>query len=354
MISSILIQSYYTEDAMAEMPLVRIHGVEDVRLDTVPEPGCGDADVLVRVAACGICGSDLGYIAMGGLTPPGQPMPLGHELSGVVAATGSRVNHVEIGQRVVVNPTANGTDIGNGGPEGGFAPLLRVTGAAQHPEAVLPIPDCISFDEAALVEPLAVAMHAVNQSGIRSGQSALVFGAGPIGLCAVTVLRHYGVSRIVVADRSARRLEIATELGASDTCLVGEQDLEALLRSRHGEARHYGMPVAGTDVYIEATGVGAVLEQAIALAKPRARIVVVGVHKAPITLNPLDLLVKELHLVGSMAYPDEFPAVIDMLAGGAVNSDALVTHHFPLDDFTRALAVARDPERAAKVMIRVS
>ncbi|MCZ6830356.1 MAG: zinc-binding dehydrogenase [Gammaproteobacteria bacterium] len=339
---------------MNSMPLVQIHGVDDVRLDRVPEPEHAADDVLVRVAACGICGSDLGYIAMGGLTPPGQPMPLGHELSGVVAAVGANVTHLEIGQRVVVNPTANGTDIGNGGPEGGFAPLLRVTGVAQHPASVLPLPDHIGFHHGALVEPLAVAMHGVNQSGIQPGQSAMVFGAGPIGLCTVIVLRYFGVENIVVADQSPHRLDIARQLGASSTCNVKQQNLNELLRQEQGEALHYGMPVAGTDVYIEATGVGAVLEQAIALARPGARVVVLGVHKAPIQLNPLDLLIKELHLIGSMAYPEEFPAVIEMLASGAVDISALISHQFELQDFMQALAVAKNPQLAAKVMININ
>jgi 2-desacetyl-2-hydroxyethyl bacteriochlorophyllide A dehydrogenase len=339
---------------MSNMPLVQIHGVDDVRLDSVAEPGITANDVLVRVAACGICGSDLGYIAMGGLTPPGQPMPLGHELSGEVAAVGVNVTHLAVGERVVVNPTANGTDIGNGGPEGGFAPLLRVTGAAQYPASVLALPEQIGFHQGALIEPLAVAMHGVNQSGVQAGQSVLVFGAGPIGLCAVVVLRYFGIGNICVADQSPHRLAIARKLGASSTCNVNEEDLAEILRRDQGETTHYGMPVAGTDIYIEATGVGAVLEQAIALARPGARVVVLGVHKAPIQLNPLDLLIKEMHLIGSMAYPDEFPAVIEMLCSGDVDVSPLISHQFELHDFMQALAVAKDPQRAAKVMINIS
>jgi 2-desacetyl-2-hydroxyethyl bacteriochlorophyllide A dehydrogenase len=338
---------------MHSMPLVQIHGVGDVRIDRVDRPQPGPDDVVIDVTNCGICGSDLGYIAMGGLTPPGQPMPLGHELSGVISALGAKVSHLKQGQRVVVNPTANGTDIGNGGSEGGFAPQLLVTGVKTNPDAVLALPDCLDFEQGALVEPLAVAMHAINQSRIKPGQTALVFGAGPIGLCAVIVLRFYGVEKIVVADQAPRRLAIAEQLGAGATCNVLEQDLNEVLQAQHGVAQYYGMPVAGTDVYIEATGVGAVLEQAIALAKPGAGVVVVGVHKAPIQLNPLDLLMKELHLTGSMAYPEEFPAVIDMLSSGEVDVSPLISHRFALADFLQALEVAKDPQQAAKVMIQV-
>lgn len=339
---------------MESMPLVQIHGVNDVRLDQVECPRAGPDDVLVRVAVCGICGSDLGYIAQGGLTPPGVPMPLGHELSGTVEAVGGNVSHVRPGQRVVVNPMANRHSIGNGGGEGGFAPLLLVRDAATAPGAVAPLPDNLGFEEGALVEPFSVAMHGVNQSGIEAGQSVLVLGAGPIGLCAVAVLRYYGVDDIVVADTSVKRLAIASELGAKTVCNVQGEDLEATLRRVHGESDVMGMPVPATEVYIEATGVAAVLEQCIGLARAGAKIVVVGVHKIPIELHPVNLLIKELRLIGSMAYPTEFPDVIEMLASGRVDVKPLISHRFELADFMAALDLARDPQQAAKVMINIS
>ena len=340
-----------SEPMSDSMPLVRIHGVEDVRIDDVPIPECGEDDVLVEVSACGICGTDVGYVATGGLLPPGVPMPIGHELSGRVGAVGRRVEHVSVGQRVVVQPTANHTEIGNGGLDGGFAPVLRVSGAGTYPDAVRPLPDNLSFEQGALVEPLSVAMHGVRQSGIQAGQSVLVLGSGPIGLCTVVVLRHCGVEEIVVADPSDYRLSIAEKLGAAATCQVGRQDLLTALAERHGSVEHYGERVARTDVYIEATGVGAVLEQAIGLSRQGATVVVVGVHHEPIQVHPRVLLMKELRLIGSMAYPDEFPAVIEMLSGGAVDVSPLVTHRFALAEFMQALAVARDPQQAGKVMI---
>jgi 2-desacetyl-2-hydroxyethyl bacteriochlorophyllide A dehydrogenase len=333
------------------MPLVQVHGIDDVRIDTVECPVVGPNDALVRVSACGICGSDLGYIAMGGLTAPGTPMPLGHEFSGTIESLGGNVSHLQTGQRVTVNPMANNHSIGNGGSEGAFAPLLLVKDAATTAEAVLPIPDEISFEQGALIEPLAVAMHGVNQSGARAGQSALVLGAGPIGLCSVVVLKYFGVENVVVADQSPHRLDIARQLGASAVCNVAEQELNEVLVGAHGQAELMGMPLPATDVYIEATGVGAVLEQAIALARPGASVVVVGVHKAPIQLDPLTLLMKELHLTGSMAYPTEFPVVIEMLMSGEVDLDPLVSHRFELADFMQALAIAKDPQQATKVMI---
>ena len=336
---------------METMPAVQIHGVDDVRVDqvNVPEPGGGD--VLVKVARGGICGSDLGYIAQGGFMPPGVPMPLGHELSGTVERVGRDVKKLAVGQRVTVNPMANGHAIGNGGTEGGFAPLLLVKDVASHPGAIHLLPDSVGFEEGALIEPLAVAMHGINQSGIQAGDTALIMGAGPIGLCALVGMRYRGIDKVVVVDRSAHRLALARELGAQATCRVGDDELAATLKRLHGESEVMGSPVPATDVYLEATGAGPALLQAIELARINATVVVLGVHHAPIELHPLTLLIKELRLVGSMAYPGEYPEVIQMLESGAVDVAPLVSHSFPLEEFLDALDTARDQERAGKVMI---
>jgi threonine dehydrogenase-like Zn-dependent dehydrogenase len=110
---------------MTAIPQARIHGVDDLRLGTAPQPLCGPDDVVVQVRECGICGSDLGYLAMGGLTGPDTPMPVGHELWGVVSEAGANVTHVKAGERVVVQPMSNGNNIGNGGTEGGFSRRIR-------------------------------------------------------------------------------------------------------------------------------------------------------------------------------------------------------------------------------------
>jgi threonine dehydrogenase-like Zn-dependent dehydrogenase len=335
--------------AMALMPLVQVHDIDDVRINDVECPIPGPSDVLVRVAACGICGSDLGYIAQGGLGI--TPMSLGHELAGTIDSLGDQVKGLSPGQRVTVNPMANGHSIGNGGPEGGFAPLLLVKDVDASPAAVLPLPDAISFEQGALIEPLSVAMHGVHQSGVREGQSVLVFGAGPIGLCTVIVLRHLGIEKVAIADRSDYRLNLAGKLGAAVTINTRREDLATILNREHGKTAVMGAPVSATDVYIEATGVGAVLEQAITIARRGATIAVVGVHKAPIEFHPINLLTRELHLVGAMAYPEEFPLVIKMLESGKIMLDGLISHRFSLADFHGALTVARQPEKAAKVMV---
>ncbi|MFP5456164.1 MAG: zinc-dependent alcohol dehydrogenase, partial [Alphaproteobacteria bacterium] len=188
------------------MRAVRIHGVNDVRVDEIEEPQPGPRDVIVRVRRCGLCGSDLGYIKVGGVSAPAQaPFGIGHELSGVVETVGADVVGIAPGQRVVVNPMGDGNGIGAGLPEGAFAPLLRVSNATLG-GAIHPIPDHVDWDAAALAEPLGVALHAVNRSGAVRTDKVAVFGVGPIGLGIVFFLKRAGISSVVAIDRSPQRL----------------------------------------------------------------------------------------------------------------------------------------------------
>ncbi len=336
------------------MELMTIHAPNDVRRSEVPKPTVGPKDVLVQVKACGICGSDLGYVAMGGLPmPEGRAMPIGHELSGVVVEKGSEVSDVAVGQRVVVNPEGAGNRIGNGGPEGGFAPYLLVRNVAGDAECLHRLPDSLSDLQGALVEPLAVAMHAVNQSEIQAGEKAVVFGAGPIGLGAVVCLRYRGVEDILVVDLSARRLELALALGANAIHDASSGSSWEAIRAAHGQELALGfIPVAGSDVFIDASGAASVVRGVVDNAKFGGRLVVVGLHKEEVSLHFLQVMMKELSIKGSMAYPNEFTAVIEMLASGKVDVAPMVSHTFDFSDFEGALATAQQPKRAAKVVVR--
>lgn len=334
---------------MTGMSLVRIHSAGQVKLDSVDRPSAGPDDVVVKVHNCGICGSDLGYIASGGLGPD-APMPIGHELSGVVAEKGENVQHVQLGDRVTVNPEAHGNGIGNYGPEGGFAPYLLVRGAAQDDQAVIPLPDSLSFEQGALIEPLSVAMHGVHQGKASAEDRAVIFGAGPIGLGILLVLQYYGLKDVVMVDRSEQRLKLAEELGATPF-KVDSGRLDDFLRDRHGSADLMGAPVPNSDLYFEATGVGSVFEQAVTLSKRGGRLVVVGVHKAPVQLDLVNLLIRELTITASMAYPNEFPQVINMLESGKIDATKLISHRYKLSEFHQALATAQDADQAIKVLV---
>lgn len=334
------------------MRQVTIHAPNDVRLIEIPKPEPGPNDAVVKVAACGICGSDLSYVAMGGLPlPRGGPMPIGHELSGVVEAVGAAVKHVHVGERVVVNPEAAHNRIGNGGTEGGFVSYLLVRNVTAD-ACLYRLPPALTFQQGALVEPLAVGMHAVNKSAAHPGEKVVVFGAGPIGLGLIVCLRYRGVTDIVAVDLSEKRLAIAERLGASGVCNAASSDVWAAIRGRHGrEVVHGVMPAVGTDVYIDASGAAAVVRDVFQHSKFGARLVVVAMHKQEVSLPFFHVMAKELTISGAMAYPDEFPSVIEMLASGKVDVSPIITHQFDFSDFPAALATAQQPDTAAKVMV---
>jgi threonine dehydrogenase-like Zn-dependent dehydrogenase len=336
---------------------VRIHGPDDVRLDEVPEPQPGPRDAVVRVASCGICGSDLGYIRMGGVAGPvREPMPLGHELSGIIEAVGDEVAGFAPGDRMALDPShpGGGAVIGNGGEEGGFAPLLLVrdvAGGARGRARLHRLPDAMPFDIAALAEPLGVGMNAVDKVAASPGEKAVVFGAGPIGLGAVASLRGAGVEDVISVDLSPHRLGLALELGARATVNPAEVALWPSLRELHGEVDFMGGRVAATEVFVEASGASHLIQELTANARRGARLSVVALHRTPVEVNFLLVLMRELQINGAMEYPAEFGRSLEVLERDDLS--AMITHRFPLERFHDALAVARDASRAGKVMIEI-
>lgn len=335
---------------MTTIPLARIHGIDDLRLDRAAPPYCGPDDVVVQVRECGICGSDLGYLAMGGLTGPDTPMPLGHELWGMVSEAGAHVTHVAVGDRVVVQPMSNGNNIGNGGTEGGFAPYLLVRNAALDTGSTVRLPPTLPQAYGALVEPLSVAQHGANRVAASAADKAVIFGAGPIGLSMLQVLNYRGLRNIVVVDLSDRRLDAARALGAI-ALRADDPQLPQTLVEHHGSKNFFGMTMPGSTVFFEATGVRAVFEKIVSMAGPGSRICLTGVHKEAATVDLIMLLAKEIDIIPAMGYDREFDEVIAMLQSGQLDPTVMVTHHFPLSEIGAAFAMARNPHDAIKVMI---
>ena len=333
------------------MRQAQVFHCDDARLAEVPEPECGPDDVLVDVAACGICGSDFGYIHMGGpMGPTGQPMPLGHEFAGRIAAAGDRVTAWRVGQAVAVNPLSAANLIGNGGPDGAFAPRVRVR-SAEAPDTLFALPDGVSLERGALAEPLAVAFHAVRQGDAGPNTRAVVLGAGPIGLGCVIGLKRADVKDVVVLDRAARRREIAGPRGADASYAELDETFWQALAERHGTVPFYGQPVATTELFIDCSGVPSLVEAVVQRAAPATRVVLVAVYKQAAALDLTLVMAKELRIHGAFSYGDSFPEAIDHLAR---HGDALapyVSHRLPLSRFDEALALAADPERAAKVLV---
>jgi 2-desacetyl-2-hydroxyethyl bacteriochlorophyllide A dehydrogenase len=335
---------------MPVIPQARIHGVNDLRVDMLEPPVCGSNDVIVQVRQCGICGSDLGYLGMGGLTGPDTPMPIGHELWGLVVEAGVNVTHVGIGDAVVVQPMSNGLNIGNGGGEGGFTPLLLVKEAALHPDSTMKLPDNIPVTYGALVEPLAVAQHSANRVQASAQDKAVIYGGGPIGLSILQVLQYRNLTDIVVVDLAEKRLQAARDMGA--IALRGDDpQLTQQLVEVHGASDFFGMPLPASSVLFEATGARSVFENMLQTAGPGSRICLTGVHKEAASIDLLALLAKEVSIIPAMGYQHEFVEVFEMLASGRLDPAAMVTHEFALSDLEQAFATARDAESAIKVMI---
>ncbi len=332
------------------MKAIMLHGPNDLRFDELPDPTPGPNDVVIRLAACGICGTDLSFAAVGGMLGPSEtPMPLGHELSGTIAAAGARVSHLTPGQRVVVNPTSESNMIGSGGA-GGFADLLLVKDVSPG-EHVFPIPDSLSFEEAALTEPLSVALHGVNRAKVGPGSRVAVFGAGPIGLGVVLFLRQRGVEDVVVFDMSEQRLERARALGAKTALNPATVDVRQALGEAHGAGTLYGWPVVHTDTFIEVSGAARVIPDAIALAPLHAKLVVIAVHHEPVPVDFQTALAKEMTITTSLAYPTEFNDVLELLISRKLDVAPMISHRYVFDEFMEAFATARDKERSAKVMV---
>ncbi len=328
---------------------VRVHGPGDVRVDQIAPLVPGTRDALIRVAACGVCGTDLSYIRMGGLGGPGRdPLCLGHEMAGVVEWVGRDVTQIRTGERVIVQPGSEDLGrIGGGGPEGGLTPLLRVREADAG--LLHRVPGHVPLGVAAFAEPLAVGMRAADQADVQHGEAVAVFGCGPIGLAAIATLIDRGHRQVVGIDTSPTRLALAAGLGAQATLNPTHDDVWAGLARLHGTAPFLFGPTPATAAVIEATGSAAVVEDIVNHVRVGGRLVVVAVHYQPISTSFLHLMMKELTIRGSMEYPPRFADAIDLLARRDLSG--LITHRFALDHFTDALDVLGTSKDCGKVMI---
>lgn len=342
---------------MSNIPLVRIHAVDTLSIDEVAMPVPGPDDVVVSVRSCGICGSDLSYVKLGGLHPdPDEPSPLGHEFSGVIHAVGERVSHLSVGDRVVVNPEAGGNGIGGVGDQGGFSPYVLVRnanrpGTSEDGASVLPLPDSLSDEIGAMIEPMSVALHGLRRVDTTAQDTVVIMGGGTIGLCTLLCAQHIGCTDTVVLDLNENRLSLARELGAH--ALRGDApDVKEQLGEILGTVPDYmHQPLPAASVYVEATGAAPALDTILGIAAPQSRIALVGANMGAQQIQPIDFLMKELTLSGSMAYCDEFEQVIAMLAEGKVDPTRLISHRFPLSDFHSAFAAAQCQDSAIKVMV---
>lgn len=342
------------------------HKAHDIRVEEVPEPVPAAGQVKIKVAWAGICGSDLHeYLAGPIFIPVGQPHPLshdrapivmGHEFSGEVVEVGADVTRIRPGDRVVVEPILNCGVCdacrrgkynlcdklgfhGLSGGGGGFACHTVVNERMVHV-----MPEGLSFEQGALVEPAAVALHAVRLSSLKAGGTAAVFGAGPIGLLLVEALRVAGASVIHVVELSAERSAKALELGATSVTDPSREDPVAKLRE---------LSAGGVDVAFEVTGVPKVLQQCIESTHYEGETVIVSIWEKEAAFQPNTVVLKERVVRGIIAYRDIFPAVMALMMKGFFQAETLVTKRILLDDIVHQgfEALVRD-KRHIKILVQ--
>jgi L-iditol 2-dehydrogenase len=324
-------------------------GVMSVVERAIPVPG--PDDVLVRVSAVGVCGSDVHYYTHGriGRHVVDRPIILGHEAAGEIAAVGTHVAPQRMGERVAIEPgipcrTCAWCTCGRYNlcqhmrflatppVDGAFVEFLAIPSTLAHA-----IPPELSLEAAALVEPTAVGVHAARTAEIGPGSRCAVMGCGPVGLLLVQVLRAHGASYIAAADPDPDRRQLARELGADQVAGTGTQ-----------------FQADGHDAVFEASGTAAGLAASISLARPGGRVVWIGLPRTdevPVAVS--QIIDKELVACGVFRYANAHGLAIDLIAGGQVQTGSLITHRFPLQRAGDALDVAASrSEGVVKVLVR--
>jgi L-idonate 5-dehydrogenase len=333
-----------------------LHGAKDLRIESIPTLDPGPEMVLIRVRRVGICGSDLHYYLHGECGPfvPDRPFSLGHELAGDIAALGEGVTGWKTGQRVTANPARScgrchfcktgrpnlcphlimlGSASTTPPTNGAMAEYVTVRADQCHA-----LPDGVEDGEAAMLEPFAVALHAVKRAGTVSGKRVLVTGAGTIGLLTAIAAKLYGAVQVTISDVEDRRLEQARSMG-----------VDATIHPVSGM-----FPDAGFDLIFEASGAPPALRQAFDLVSKGGTIVQIGtLGTADIPLPANEVMVKEITFLGSMRYGDVFDEAIDLVAAGRVDLKPFITGVYPFPDITAAFEAAADKTRALKVQLEL-
>ena len=314
------------------------------------EPTPAADEVLIRMREVGICGSDVHYYEHGhiGGKVVEDPLVLGHESAGEVAAVGESVDDLAPGDRVAIEPGVpcrrcdhckrgeyhlcpDVTFMGTPPIDGAFAEYV-----AWPADFAYDLPESVSLREGALCEPLSVGIHACRRGDVGPGDTVCITGAGPIGLVMMEVARAVGASDVVVADPVAKKRELARERGADLAVDPTDTDLAAAVIDHAGD---------GADVVIEASGAEPAIRSTIDVARRGGTVVLVGLAaEADVPLDVLDLIDSELDVHGSYRYANTYPAAIDLLADDAVDVEGFVDFESPLDDVHDAFERASDPE----------
>jgi threonine dehydrogenase-like Zn-dependent dehydrogenase len=380
------------------------YGTRDIRLEDIDIPEIGPEDVLLKVKVCGICGSDLHSYRYGVFSRSGWIM--GHELAGEVIAVGDRVRDIQKGDRMapfgghLVSQTpgcgncfwclrgqsqycesrpggrhpcgkcdycVSGKfylckeirryqDIGYS-RNGGNAEYVAVWHAILN-DNVYRLPDDISYDEGAALEPLAGVIRWVALAKPQAYDTAVVIGLGTIGLLTMQVLKSM-VSRVIVCEKSQRRLQVARELGADVVIDVAHEDPVKKVAEVVGMGRsNAGRGGARADFVMECSGAGVALSQAMEMTRAGGRVVLVGLYEKAVTIDPNLIIFKDIHMISSQSYssrePEGNPILqgMDLIKNSTVKIKPLISHEFPLEKINEAFETQAKPDESVKVLIK--
>lgn len=330
------------------------------QIDRVEET-LGNRDVRIKLHTVGICGSDVHYYTHGKIGPfvVNEPMILGHEASGIVMEVGSEVSTLKLGDRVcmepgIPDPNSKATRLGmyNIDPAVQFWATPPVHGILRptcvHPEAfTFKLPDNVSFAEAAMVEPLAVGMHAATKARVKPGDIAVVMGAGPIGLVTVLSALAAGCARVYVTDIADKKLEIAASLSKAIIPVnVKDQDIgKIVLQQTNGW---------GADLVFEATGSPQAAATVFEPLAPGGCVVLIGGQSEPISYDAGEAMVREARIENIFRYAHVFPRCLEMMSSGNINVKPLITQTFDFEDSVRAFEIAASaPPADVKIQIEL-
>lgn len=341
-----------------------IYGKKDVRIQDIAVPEVTAGKVKVKIAWAGICGSDLHMYHHGAILSNEEhplsgrkpPVVLGHEFAGTVVEVGKGVTNVAVGDRVAVEPILycgncemcmkglyTLCEISNTGSlgvhdDGGFATYIVTDSYHMHK-----LPDNVSLEEGALIEPAAVAHHAVSKSGLKAGQRVAVFGAGPIGLFVLLCAQAAGAAETFVIDISEERLAKAKEIGATHVIHPKHEDVQDKIMT---------LTEKGVDVAFEAAGAQPTFASAIACLKRAGTLTVVAIYGEEITFDTNILFAKEAKIVWSAAYPNQFPEVIRLISNGKLDVKQVITKRIPLDNLVEeGLELLAKDKSQAKILV---
>jgi 2-desacetyl-2-hydroxyethyl bacteriochlorophyllide A dehydrogenase len=339
-------------------------GPGQITIQELPNPVAGPDDIVMKVSQCGICGSDLHSFLEGAFISPGQVM--GHEFSGPITQVGANVAGLEVGDRVTAVPLSTcgrcprcldgaghlceiglAASLAYGLP-GAFAEYVRVPDAVVGGNVHL-IPDNVSYAAAALVEPLAVGLHAAKSANPGPTDTCVVIGLGSIGLNCVQMLKACGAGTVIGVDISPARLKLAQQLGADIVINGLEVDALETVQKITGVGA-YGVG-ARADIVIEASGVPSLLADAISMTRAGGKLRIAALYEGTVPIDANQIVQKEMSVAGTFAYRGEFAQVLQMLSTGRVVAESLISHTFTLDQAADAFQAQLSKDSSIKVQI---